>query len=92
MIQEIAGWFPAIILPTATLLQLIKIIKQGSSEGVSMSSWILFGIANLGTYIFTGKYTAIQTILGFLLTSFLNFVIVALIFYYDRKTVNEAST
>ncbi len=89
MIQEIAGWFPAIILPTATILQLIKIVKQGSSEGVSMSSWILFGIANLGTYIFTGKYTAIQTLLGFLLTAFLNFIIVGLILYYNRKAVKE---
>ena len=92
MIQEIAGWFPAIILPTATLLQLIKLLKQGSSEGVSMSSWILFGIANLGTYIFTGRYTAVQTILGFLLTAFLNFVIVGLIVYYNRKTVKKART
>ncbi len=85
MIQEIAGWFPAIILPTATMLQLIKLLKQGSADGVSMSSWILFGIANLGTYVFTGRYTAIQTILGFLLTAILNFTIVVVILYYNRK-------
>ncbi len=89
MIQELAGWLPALILPTATLLQIVKIIRQGNSDGVSMSSWILFGIANLGTYVFTGRYTAIQTILGFLLTAILNFVIVLLIVYYNRKNSKQ---
>ncbi len=89
MIQELAGWLPALILPTATLLQLIKIIRQGHSEGVSLASWVLFGFANLGTYVFTGRYTAIQTILGFLLTAVLNFVIAGLIIFYNRKNAKS---
>jgi len=82
---NIAGWVPAITLPLATLFQLIKLAKTRSSEGVSILTWLLFGFANLGIYIFTEKYWVIQSILAQLLTAVLNFVIVGLILYMRRK-------
>lgn len=71
-----AGWLPAFFLPGATLAQLWKILRTRHTEGVSILTWLLFGFANLGIYIFTEKYFAIQSILAQLLTAVLNFVIV----------------
>lgn len=74
---EVAGWLPAIIIPVATLLQCIEVFRADSVEAVSWTTWLLFGIANIGFYIYTEKYTSIQTILGFLGTAAIDFVIVA---------------
>ena len=75
MLTSIVGWIPAIILPTAAAIQLHQILKHKKSEGVSSLAWILFAIANLGAYFFTEKYFAIQSLLAFLLTAILNFII-----------------
>jgi len=73
------GWLPAVILPLATVFQLVKIIKSKSVEGVSAVSWLLFCIANAGLYIYTQKYLELQAILSMLLTAFLNLIIVLLL-------------
>lgn len=79
IITNLAGWIPAIILPTATISQLVKIIRSKSVEGVSLSTWLLFGIANVGLYIFTEKYFTLQALLGLLGTAIMDFIIVAMI-------------
>lgn len=78
VVVEIAGWLPAIIIPVATALQLASIFKRKSAEGVSALVWFLFGIANLGLYIYTEKYLAIQALLGLLGTAVIDFVIAGL--------------
>ena len=78
-VVDIAGWFPAIIFPTATLIQLAIILGSGSTKGTSRVTWALFGLANIGTYIFTEKYFEIQPIVGYLLTAALDFAIVAMV-------------
>jgi uncharacterized protein with PQ loop repeat len=75
---SIAGWLPAIIFPAATLIQLIAILRTNSIKGVSPLTWTLFGIANIALYIYTEKYLAVQTIIGFLGTALLDFVIAAM--------------
>lgn len=75
---EIAGWLPAIIFPSATLIQLLTILRTGSVSGVSPLAWSLFGVANLSVYVYTEKYLALQTIIGFLGTALLNFIIAAM--------------
>ncbi|MDA3873492.1 MAG: hypothetical protein PF795_05995 [Kiritimatiellae bacterium] len=82
---NLSGWIPAIILPLATLFQLVKIASTRSAKGVSILTWLLFGIANIGLYIFTEKYTHIQSIMGQLLTSILNFVIVGWILVLRKR-------
>ncbi len=77
-IINIAGWLPAIIFPAATLIQLLAILKSQSTLGVSWSTWTLFGIANISVYIYTEKYLAVQTIVGFLGTALLDFMIAAM--------------
>jgi uncharacterized protein with PQ loop repeat len=75
---ELAGWVPAIIFPSATAVQLIKIMREKSAESVSIVSWSLFGFANIGLYFYAEKYFSIQSLLGQLLTAILDLMIVGL--------------
>jgi len=84
-----AGWIPAITLPLATFFQLAKILKTRSTEGVSILTWLLFGFANLGIYVFTEKYLVIQSILAQLLTSLLNFTIVGVLLGLRKKNSTQ---
>lgn len=85
-VVQLAGWIPGIVLPVATLLQLIKITRVRSAEGVSLTTWLLFGFANLGLYVFTEKYLALQTLVGLLGTAALNFIIVGMIISIRKKS------
>lgn len=76
---ELAGWLPAIVIPAATLLQLIEVYRAPNADGVSWVTWLMFGLANIGFYIYTEKYTSLPSILGFLGTAVLDFIIVALV-------------
>ncbi len=75
---KLAGWLPAVIIPTATIIQLVTILKNRSTQGVSWLTWFLFGVANIGLYIYTEKYTALQSIVGLLGSAALDFLIAAL--------------
>lgn len=88
---NLVGWIPAVILPTATLSQLVKIIRSKSVEGVSLATWLLFGIANVGLYIFTEKYFALQSLLGLLGTAIMDFVIVTMVVFIrgDQEFLTE---
>jgi uncharacterized protein with PQ loop repeat len=77
-IIDVAGWLPAIIFPIATLIQLIALLRSNSLKGISPTTWTLFGIANISIYIYTEKYLAVQTIVGFLGTALLDFGIAAM--------------
>ncbi len=90
-VTNLAGWIPAVILPTATLFQLIKIIRSKSADGVSLTTWILFGFANLGLYVFTEKYQAPQTLIGLLGTAVLNFIIVGRILSLRKRAGTHSS-
>lgn len=81
LIVQISGWVPAFIVPTATGLQLWKIIRNGSVQGVSWSTWFLFGIANSGLYIYTEKFFDPQAVIGLLLTAVIDFTIVGFFFF-----------
>jgi len=83
---ELAGWIPAIIFPSATSLQLIKIVREKTAEGVSLLSWTLFGFANIGLYFYAEKYFALQSLVGFLGTALLDFIIVGLTVSFNKKT------
>ena len=61
--------------------QLVKIVRSKSAEGVSLVTWLLFGVANVGLYIFTEKYFALQSLLGLLGTAIMDFIIVAMIVF-----------
>ena len=87
---ELTGWLPAIVFPSATLLQLIKIWKAKSVSGVSSLSWFLFGVANLGTYVYAQKYGSLPSILGFLGTALLDFAIVAAVFIRNNRARDAA--
>lgn len=75
---KLSGWLPAIIIPTATIIQLVTIFKDRSTQGVSWLTWFLFGVANIGLYIYTEKYSALQSIVGLLGSAALDFLIAGL--------------
>lgn len=75
---NLCGWLPAIIIPLATIIQLSSIIRNRSTAGVSALTWFLFGVANVGLYIYTEKYGDIQAIAGLLGSALLDFVITGL--------------
>ena len=85
-VTNLVGWVPAVILPVASLIQLIKIWRSRTVAGVSLMTWLLFGIANLGLYVFTEKYTSPQAIIGLLGTALINFVIVGLILVLSSRS------
>ena len=84
-LTNIAGWIPAIILPIATITQLTKIIQEKNSDGVSLITWFLFGVANIGLYLFTEKYFALQSLVGLLGTAILDFAILGVAIFYKRQ-------
>ncbi|MFM2432712.1 MAG: hypothetical protein RLZZ511_3926 [Cyanobacteriota bacterium] len=79
---QVAGWIPALILPLATVTQIAKILREKSVRGVSALTWMLFGVANIGLYLFTEKYWALQSLIGLLGTALLDFTIVGLVYFY----------
>ena len=85
ILTNIAGWIPAIILPIATISQLAKIVQEKTAQGVSLITWFLFGIANIGLYLFTEKYFALQSLIGLLGTAVLDFAILGVALAYKSK-------
>ena len=77
-IIDLFGWLPAIIIPLATIVQLGAILRHRSTAGVSALTWLLFGVANIGLYIYTEKYGDIQAIAGLLGSAVLDFLIAGL--------------
>ena len=86
---ELVGFLPAIIFPVATIAQLFHLVKTRSSEGVSLIAWSAFSIGNFSLYIYTEKYTELQSILGLLVTALLQIVIVFLIIKYRKSNINQ---
>jgi len=84
-LTQLAGLLPAVVFPAATLVQLARMVRIRSAAGVSVTTWLLFGFANLGIYVYAERYAEWQAILGMLLTAVLDFVIVALALLRYRK-------
>jgi hypothetical protein len=81
-LRRLAGWLPAVILPTATFDQFWVIIWSGSSENVSVVTWTLFLLANVGALCLgrpEDKIAVSQMGLAFGLTAILDLAIVILI-------------
>jgi uncharacterized protein with PQ loop repeat len=87
--SQLAGILPAIVFPVATLAQLVRIIRRRSTTGVSVTTWLLFGFANIGIYFYAERYTEWQAILGMLVTAVLDFVIVGIVLLAYRPAIKE---
>lgn len=77
-LSQIAGILPALVFPAATAVQLIRIVRARSAAGVSATTWILFGLANVAMYLYVERFADWQAIVGMLLTAVLDVVIAAL--------------
>jgi len=79
---DIAGWVPAVVLPTATAAALaaaIRAARQGDTTGVSVLSWVLFAAANLGGWVYTEKLLAPQALIAYAVTTVLDVVIIVVV-------------
>jgi hypothetical protein len=85
LLLQLSGWIPAVIFPLACLAQLIKILREQSADGVSVMAWIAFGFANLSLYVYTEKYSSLQTIIGMLGQAGIDFMIAFFAFYFSQK-------
>ena len=84
-LTHLAGFLPAVVFPAATVVQLARMVRTRSAAGVSVSTWLLFGFANLAIYVYAERYREWQAICGMLLTAVLDFVIVGLALLRYRK-------
>ena len=91
VITDIAGWVPAIVFPVATAAQAFRIAVKRDADGISVIAWFLFGLANIGLYVYTEKYHSIQSIVGLLLTAGIDFVIVGQCIFYRRTGSRSVS-
>lgn len=84
---DLCGWLPAIIFPTGSIIQLVKIVRAKTSQGVSLTTWNLFALANVATYIYIEKYFEWQSI-GFLIAALaqVGIVVAALKFKHSSST------
>jgi len=82
---EFIGYIPAVVFPTATIIQLLHLYKTKASEGVSPITWGAFALGNVSLYTYTEKYTELQSIVGLLVTSVLQLFIIMLVFKYRKK-------
>jgi uncharacterized protein with PQ loop repeat len=89
---QISGWIPALIFPLACLAQLIKILREQSADGVSVMAWIAFGFANISLYVYTEKYSSLQTIIGMLGQAVIDFLIAFFSFYFSKINKLKAQT
>ena len=71
-----AGIISGIINPLGVYLQLIKLYNTNACHGVSITSWSLQFIGNIGLYFLTGKLSNIFNIIQSFLTAFLNLLII----------------
>lgn len=82
--RQLVTWFPAIILPSATGLQCWTALTQASVEGISVFTWSLFFLANLGA-IWLGTPTSpieqLKKHLAFTLTALLDLAIIGVVLW-----------
>jgi hypothetical protein len=90
-LNQLAGVVPAIVFPTATLLQLIRMLRTRSAAGVNVATWLLFGFANVAIYFYAERYAEWQAIVGMLLTAVFDFAIVGVALSRRWAAANEMS-
>lgn len=83
--RKLVAWLPALILPGATIAQLLALVESGSAENVSPVTWFMFMLANIGA-LYLGKpqsaLARLQMALAFGLTALLDLIIVAIVIVY----------
>lgn len=69
--SDTVGMLVAIVLPLAVLHQLIRVVKNRNTRGVSKILWALQCAGNIGCYVLVGKYSSPINIIAYLVTAVL---------------------
>ena len=56
------GWIPSVVFPLASLIQLVSLVRRGTSNGVSLLTWSMFALANVCLYLTIGEWTKPQVV------------------------------
>lgn len=80
---DLIGWIPGVVFPGASLLQLIAVIKSPHTDGVSITTWLMFALANIAAYVYLQKYWAPQAI-AYLIAAVIQ-VAIAVVAYRKRN-------
>lgn len=88
---EAVGVIPAVIIPGATLVQWLTLLKRRRADGVSVITWWLFAVANICLYIYTQKYFELIAVVTFLGTATLNIAIVVTALRFKKTARQPAS-
>jgi hypothetical protein len=82
--RQLAGWFPAVILPAATAEQVRVLLIANSHAGTSALTWGLFMLANTGALFLGTAETPVarlQMALAFGLSALLDLFVIVLILF-----------
>jgi len=82
---SVAGYFPAILFPLASVAELIRAIRSPSLKGLSCSAWVWQILANIGAYFLIGKFKNFKNISGFLGTALMDVIILIVMFARGTK-------
>jgi hypothetical protein len=84
--KDFLTWMPVIFFPGSHMVQIHKMLREGSAAGVSAATFAGYFFGNMGAFLFAEKYTDIRTLLSFVLTAILEVIIVSMVAYYNGNT------
>lgn len=91
-LRYLLTWVPAFAFPLSHLVQIYKMLKTGEVQDVAVLTFYGYFLGNMGAYLFVEKYFDIRTLMAFVLTAFLEIVIVSIWAYKkgDKKVMGSA--
>jgi hypothetical protein len=83
--RGVLGWVPAVVFPTASLVQLVVLVRARSGVGVSALTWALFALANLCLFAYMENRAEPQALATTLGTAAIQVAIVVLALRWRRR-------
>ncbi|MBM4099669.1 MAG: hypothetical protein FJ260_06925 [Planctomycetes bacterium] len=83
------GWVPAVVFPTASFFQLFALARRGTSDGVSIATWSLFGVANVCLYLTIGEWGKPQVVISTLGAAATQFAVATLAWRLRRPSPDK---
>lgn len=82
---ELIGLVPAVFFPTASLVQLVAMLRRGNATGVSVMSWSMVGVSNVCLFAYTRQYDDPITIMALMGAAVLNFCVAGTALYMQQQ-------
>jgi hypothetical protein len=89
LVLSAVGWVPAVVFPSASFLQLFALARRGRSDGVSVTTWSLFAVANVCLYLTIGEWTKPQVVISTLGAAATQFAVATLAWRLRRPAADK---